>query len=98
MKRCQSFHQGCWPAFVIDRHRLDFVLRKQEIEIAASACNSNGVSQPGLGARQINRGMNMSIETPGVIKKVYDTHRQTCSIRKGRMVSNSQPVLFGSRT
>jgi hypothetical protein len=44
MKRCQSFHQGCWPAFVIDRHCLDFVLRKQEIEIAASACNSDSVS------------------------------------------------------
>jgi hypothetical protein len=66
----QPFHQGYRSAFMIYRHCFDLIRFKKDIEVAAAAGDSNGVAQPGLSARKIDRSVHVSVEPLGVIKKL----------------------------
>lgn len=77
MEGCQSFHQGCWPAFMIYRHRFNLIRGKKEVKITASAGDCDSVAQLALSACKIDSGMHVPVQSPGVIKKLYDTHCYT---------------------
>jgi hypothetical protein len=61
-------------AMMGDRRRLDIVPGEQIIEISIAAGNADSMSEFTLGAGEIDRCVNMAIQTPGMIEQMQNSH------------------------
>jgi hypothetical protein len=64
---------------LVHEHGFDIMGGEKRVKVTASAAYRNGLTQLGLGTREIDRGMHVAVQSPRMVQEMQNPHRNILS-------------------